>query len=362
MLKILSKVIRRNISSTIIAYLIFLLLVTQGLKAQMVSPFNKIPIVDTATNYSFIVSGHFHGSSANISTFPASTLLANIDTLNFLKPSFIMSLGDLFLDVNQIYIDHYRNSFFSKLKTPLFNAVGNHDLSNGNKYEKIYGKAFFSFFNRSECFIVLNTELNDGSIEGEQLAFFKNALAEAKAANVKNVFIFSHRPVWSENDPVYEKLFQGNTRTSIGHNNYEKVVQPIIFGLKGEMSVYWMSGSMAGGPASFFYHKEPETGLTVIQTAIRDLPRDAVLQVNVNNGNISFKGISLTGQILEPIENYNIEYWLNNTSREESFNYRLLPYLTVQMLKHYYFWIGAVSSLLIFLILRSIIKKWAKRK
>jgi hypothetical protein len=355
-------VIKRNINKTAATFLGVLLMTAHFLHGQTVSPFNKRAVSDTAENYSFIVSGHFHGASSNLSTFPAATILANIDTLNSTNCSFLMSLGDMFIDVDATYLEHYQKSLFNKLKMPLFNAVGNHDLSNGNKYEQIYGKTFFSFSNRSECFIVLNTELNDGSIEGEQLAFFKNALAQAEANSTKNIFIFSHRPIWSENDAAYEKLFDGNTRTSLGHNNYEEVIQPIIAGVSKKRSVFWMSGSMAGGPASFFYHKEQETELTFIQTAIRDLPRDAVLKVNVVDGKISFKGISLTGQVLEPIENYNIEFWLSNTSSEESFNLRLLPYFTIQMLKHYYFWIGAAVSFFIFLIFRGIIKKWKKRK
>jgi calcineurin-like phosphoesterase family protein len=316
------------------------LIAVQQLSAQLLSPFNKRELTDTSADYSFIVSGHFHGASDNISTFPAATVLAGIDTLNALKPVMLISLGDMFIDVNETYIEHYRKSLFSKLQMPIFNAVGNHDLSNGNMYEKIYGKTFFSFFYRSEAFIVLNTELNDGNIEGDQLAFFKDALAQAEKNNTRNIFIFSHRPVWSENDPAYEKLFEGNTRTYPGHNNYEEVIQPLLQKLTANRAVYWMSGSMAGGPVSFFYHKEPETGVTMIQTAIRDLPRDGVLQVNVTKGVVSLKGISLTGQTLEPVENYNIEYWLKNVPEEDAFSYRMLPYLTMQMLKHRYFWIG----------------------
>lgn len=62
--------------------------------------------------------------------------------------------------------------------------------------------------------------------------------------------------------------------------------------------------------------RNEKDGITYIQTAIRDTPRDAVLQVQIKNGNIFFKGISLTGQKLEPIETYNIDYWKENTAPE----------------------------------------------
>ncbi|MGZ6540185.1 MAG: hypothetical protein ACXVEB_17550, partial [Bacteroidia bacterium] len=139
-------------------------------------------------------------------------------------------------------------------------------------------------------------------------------------------------------------------------------IKPLIADFSKDKSVYWFSGSMAGGPSSFFYHKEANTGLTVIQTAIRDLPRDAVLQVNVADGKISFKGISLTGQNIEPIENYDIDYWKKTIAPEEKFNYRLLPLMTKQMLMHQYFWIGLVVGSLLFVTAFFIKRRWKRKK
>lgn len=317
---------------------------------------------DTLTNYSFIVSGHFHGSSANTSTYPAATLLANIDTLNATNSSFLMSLGDLFIDVNDTYMAHYQKSLFNKLKMPLFNAVGNHDLSNGNNYEKAYGKSYYSFFIDGECFIVLNTELNDGSIKDGQLEFLENTLNKAQAEKIQTIFIFSHRPVWAESNDKYKDLFKWNTRTLLGNNNFESVIRPLLEQLSNEKKIFWISGSLGGGPASFFYDKEHETNITFMQTAIRDREQDAVLLVTKKDGSISFKGISFTGQKLEPVENYNIDLWNNASTPEQEFSFRLLPYLTKQMLLHYYFWIGFTSSLMLLLFLRFLYSRWKKRR
>lgn len=335
---------------------------------QFKSVFNKATsntssVVDSLGNFSFIVSGHFHGSSSNLSTYPAATLLAGIDTLNSLKPIFLISLGDLFLDVNDTYIKHYQQSFFDKLNMPLFNAVGNHDLANGNRYEKIYGPTYYKLSINDNLFIILNTEINDGSIEGEQLLFLKNLLDETGKNNLqfKNIFIFSHRPIWSENNRRYEKLFLDNTRTEFGENNFETEVKPLLTKLSKTKNIFWISGSLGSSPASFFYDKDPETNICFMQTAIRDLPRDAVLQIQVINGRIELKGISLTGQKLEKIENYNIDYWIGAVPEEDEFNFRMLPYLIKQMLFHNYFWIGFLSSLSILLILRFVYSRWKKR-
>ncbi len=325
--------------------------VFENSSAQPVSPFNKIKLNDSVKSYSFIVSGHFHGQSSNTSTFPAATLLANIDTLNAMKPLFLMSLGDMFIDVDETYIDHYKNSFFSKINFPLFNSVGNHDLSNGNLYEKVYGKTFYSFEVGHELFIVLNTELNDGSIKGEQLEFLETGLTKSKIEHIKNIFIFTHRPIWAERIEKYNKLFLENTRTEIGKNNFTEDVLPLLTDFSKDKNIVWISGSMGGGPASFFYDKNNELNITFMQTAIRDVPRDAVLKININEGKVYYEGISFVGQKLDAIENYNIDYWQSNIPPEKKFNFRLLPYLVKQMVIHSYFWFGFCSCLLVVFIL-----------
>jgi hypothetical protein len=327
-----------------------------------ISPFNKRAVKDTSGVYSFIISGHFHGESSNASTFPASTILAGIDTINSLEPRFLMSLGDMFLDVDDTYIRNYDRSLFRKLKAPLFNAVGNHDLSNGNMYEKIYGQTYYTFRTGTEYFIVLNTEINDGSIKNEQLDFLKRAVDTALMPGIKNVFICSHRPVWSENNIRYKDLFAGNTRTAIGKNNFDDVIEPLINKISRAKNIYWISGSLANGPASFFYDRNDEAGITYMQTAIRDLPRDAILMVTSDNGKISFKGVSLTGQNIEAVENYNLSYWKANCKVKEPFNFRLLPYMIMRMLLHYYFWTGFLFSFLLFFALRTLFKKWKRKE
>lgn len=330
--------------------LLIQLIVCTGLHAQITSPFNGLAIQDTSGNYTFLVSGHFHGASTNASTFPASSLLANIDTLNSLKASFLMSLGDMFIDVNDTYLKNYERSLFHKLKMPLLNAVGNHDVANGNMYEKVFGKSFLAFTKGTERFIILNTEVNDGSIKNEQLDLLKEQLDEASLNGVKNVFIFSHRPVWAEAIKKYEGLFSGNTRSAIGSNNFADVVKPLLTAISQTKNVYWLSGSMAGGPASFFYDKEEETNVVFMQTAIRDLQRDAVLQVEIKNGAVSFSGLSFAGDPLKKIEEYNIAFWKDTVVPEEKFNFRLLPYLALQLVTHCDFWIGVMVSMLLTLL------------
>jgi hypothetical protein len=329
--------------------------------AQPFSPFNGLEIKDTSSNYSFTISGHFYGASTNASTFPASSILANIDTLNGLKPLFLFCLGDMFMDVNDNIISNYKRSLFGKLKMPLFNSVGNHDVSNNNMYEKVFGSTYYYFNKTTELFIVLNTEINDGSIKDAQFEMLQKALLKANEFQVRNIFIFSHRPVWAEQHPEYSKLFRENTRTALGKNNYVDDIEPLLSKLASEKNVFWISGSMGNGPASFFWDRDKRTNINYMQTAIRDLPRDAVLQVNIVNGNVRFKGISLTGQNIEPIESYSVQYWQKTLPPEQKFNYRLLPLIIFQTVKSKSFLFGIAFSLFVILIVKLVLR-WKRKK
>lgn len=341
-----------NLSLRIMLLSMLMLCVSFSVIADSIaSPFNgrKIAPANSAS-YEFIVAGHLHGASYNKSGFPAASLLANIDTLNKLSPVFMISLGDLFMAVNDESINNYNRSFFSKIDFPLFNAVGNHDLN--DHYKKKFGSTWFAFSTPSEACIILDTEVDDGKIEGDQRKFLETRMSEAMSdPGIKSIFIFSHRPVWSENNPRYSHIFQGQTRTEVGSNNFESDIRPLLIGAARTKNVFWMSGSLGVAPASFFYAKEDGYNLTFIQTAIRDLPRDAVLRVKIDNGKVTLLPFSFTGQPLEKIEKYDAKFWESSTPPEAKFNYRLLPLMIKQTLMHPYFWWGAgVTMVIVWLI------------
>lgn len=319
------------------------------------SPFNNMRKYadDSTGKYSFIVSGHFHGSSNNLSGFPAASLLANLERINNMGVVFVASTGDLFLDIEKD-IPNYEMALFNKLTAPLFNAVGNHDVS-GKIYDKNFGDSFARFTLRSELFIFLDTERDNGSIKNEQLEFLKH-ISSAE----KNVFIFSHRPIWAEEDEEMKDFFLDNTRSEFG-NNFKNEVEPLLIEAAKTKNIYWFSGSLGNAPASFFYHKD-EHGITYIQSAIRDLPRDAMLKVNVDNGKVSFETFSLNSNKVEPLEYYNIDYWKEHYKDKPPFNFRLVPLYVKNTVTHRYYWYGIASCMFGVLVVWLIMRRRKKKK
>lgn len=292
---------------------------------------NKVEIShsDSTINYSFFVSGHFHGSSKNTTGLPAKTLLSNLNRINENNALFLVSLGDLFLDIKND-LPTYKEKLIDKLRMPLYNVPGNHDKS-GSIYEDEFGSTFYYFIYQSELFIFLDTELGDGVINGAQMEMVKNALKEVDKC--KNIFIFSHRLIWAEEHPKMKHLFTDNTRSSNG-NNFRTEVLPLIEKNARNKKVYFMGGSLGNAPSPFFYYQEKN--IFYIATAIRDTPKDAFLSVEINNGKVSFTSFPL----IMPIEFYDLDYYNGKHQKEPGFSWRLVPLYMKNMLFHRYFWYG----------------------
>lgn len=310
-------------------------------------------------DFSFIVSGHFHGASNSTSGMPASSLMANLNFLNHKNASFLICLGDLFLNVERDNAN-YEKYLFSQLDLPLFNAVGNHDVDN-DYYTSHYGPTYFSFDIGKTRFLILDTELKNGDIVGEQFHLLKSKLGDLKG--IKNVFIFMHRTLWVDMDEKLAELFTDNTQSATT-TNFKNEVFPVISSASKKTKIYLMSGSMGNAPASFFYHPFNKN-ITFIATAIRDLPRDAVLLVHSVKDEISFETFSLNSNKVLSLQKYTYDWWKDHRPEEPPFNWRLVPLYLWQMITHRYFWygIGYVASLglIIYGIIRFKRKRRAKK-
>jgi hypothetical protein len=326
-------------------FLIILLLFAFDSNAKGVSRSmnNKLISFDSIHDYSFIVSGHFYGGRSNQTGFPVNTILANLDWINRSNCTMLISLGDLFMDIKND-IPNYNISFFEKLKIPIFNAVGNHDISS-DVYQTNFGKTFFYFQINNDIHLVLDTELNDGSIKDEQFQLIKEVdrLVEDHSS-IKNVFIYSHRTIWARSYSDLDRFFTDNTQSLFG-NNFTAVVLPVLKSMQKKVQVTMFSGSLGSAPASFFNYMSKDS-IQYIATAIRGLKRDAVLVVSSHDSKVEFDVKSLTNQSINKFESYNLEFWNSNFGKKEEFNYRLIPLKVKNILMSIDFWLGIAFVLL----------------
>jgi len=360
------------------------------------SPFNGLEVLpaDSTGHYRILIGGHFHGESSNRSGYPASTLLANLDTINGLGAHLFLSTGDLYMDAKADSA-RYAKALFSKLKVPFFNAPGNHDGSKGSglvcdirmigrvgyaddqqvDLDGSYLEKDFRFHvppsvgpSYASLHFLLNLEQSDGSVEASQLKRLRETaedlqrfreLSEASHDSWRTewkVFIISHRPIWAEGDPQYSNLFKDNTRSLTG-TNFQKEVYPILQDIAKHAQVFWISGSLGGQAPSSIFFQQHAHNITYIQCAIRDEPRDALLIADVHPDTLKWSALSLTGQQLEAPETYDAAWWGKRVGKEEPFNWRLLPYLIKKTLTRAEFWWGAAFGVLLLLIARRLYRR-----
>lgn len=318
------------------------------------SPFNGMHVLpaDSIGHYRILIGGHFHGESSNRSGYPASTLLANLDTINALGAHLFLSTGDLFMD-GSADRPRYANALFTHLHVPLFNAPGNHDLGGAVGEEAIeLGRILLD----GDAVFISNTEANDGSLSAKARSQLQ-AVVDAKDPNrPKRVFIVSHRPIWAEGDPKYSDLFKDNTRSLTG-TNFQNEVYPILQDIAKHAEVYWISGSLGGQAPSSIFFQQHAPNITYIQCAIRDEPRDALLIADVYPDSVAWGALSLTGQALQAPQTYNAAWWRERVGKEEPFNWRLLPYLLKKTVTRAEFWWGAAAGIALLLIARRLYRR-----
>ncbi|MDA0323735.1 MAG: metallophosphoesterase [Verrucomicrobia bacterium] len=305
--------------------------------------------------FSFLVAGHLRGGPpTRRSGAPASTVTAAIDRFNTTGADLIVLLGDNYYRAVPSHARAFVTQFADRVALPVFNAVGNHDIMGSRAlYEDTFGPTFFDFRYGGYLFVILDTELSDGSIRGSQLRFFRRcAESAATDPSLRGLFVFSHRQVWAVGSQRYDDVsrYFNNPASYSRPNNFQDVVAPLLRRVAQSKSVVWFSGdSGCRWPLHLLYDQDPETGATYVISGIGDTARDAVLQVVVNTVQASIRivPVSLTGQEVGSIESYDLEYWRTRPREYWKRCYAALPDTILKpmrevyrALRHAYFWVG----------------------
>lgn len=150
-------------------------------------------------------------------------------------------------------------------------------------------------------------------------------------------------------NPLYPALFSHLNAKSgypaTGYN-FREEIRPYLLKLSAEgKSIYWLSGDIGGSSSyTLFYGRDPDYDITYLATGIGDTENDAIVKVDIGEDReVRFTPLSLTGQKMHAIENYDNTYWKNYFHRKKARKDRL------KKLK--YFSIGLLSGIGLFLII-----------
>lgn len=198
----------RRVSCAVL-FLLLLITTTFAVTDRPVGPLNGIPLIQPeAGEFSFAVIGDFRPSRRDR---PYPDVYGQIlKELNLIAPAFIISTGDAYYGYGGTVqkfkneVDYFMSSIRA-LDVPFINAPGNHEVAGDPVREehlkRIAGSLYGSFDFRKTHFVMLNTEElgKEGAITGEQLQWLEKDLAAN--AGAEHIFVFMHRPLFSEVDP-----------------------------------------------------------------------------------------------------------------------------------------------------------------
>lgn len=314
-----------------------------------------------AEDESFYILGHVAGFDQTIS--PANTVLANIETFN--QGSQLVLLGDNYNELIPVDVNFFKSKFLDKINVPVYNAIGNHDVTTtpetGNlTYESIFGNRYYSFKKNNNLYIFLDTVSTDGLIVNQQYQFLINALKNV--SDVNNVFIFSHRIIWDEYTITRFATTHETSKNIQIENSYEFSIE--LYKLSKIKKVYWFSGEIAN--KNIFYYQN--NNVVYIATCIQENYDDAAIKVDIKNDNVEITGISLIDGTLFDVSQYDEKYWSENMPTIiEKFKAQIKTYFNDPTFKLNAFtgFVGGLTALIVlfifYIIYKVTITTWLKK-
>lgn len=261
--------------------------------------------------YSFFVAGHVYGypgeSEANIGVHPPFK-----EKLGLIKNDTSIAFGVFTGDI--VYNgalekewDELDNDILAMGKTVYF-APGNHDIANSKKravFERRYGPSYQSFTHNKDLFILLDPNLNQWNISGEQLIWLQNEVA-TKAKTSRNVFLFFHQLLWWGAENQYKGYPPNSPSGRAEEINFFTEIYSLFENLENEVVMF--AGDTGVYEHGFMYSKT--RNITLIASGMGGRKQDNFIVTKINtDGSLAFDLISLNGEstdALGKLEDYSL--------------------------------------------------------
>lgn len=260
-----------------------------------------------STLYSFFVAGHTYGKPGvdNVGLHPPFR-----DKYGFISKDehidFGVLTGDIVLRGTSKNWDEV-DADIALLKRSVHFAVGNHDMTDRALYESRYGRTYSSFIHKGDLCIILDPNLDQWNISGEQLAFLKETLTRDHE-NVNNIFVFFHQALWWTADNQYKKLKLNSLQGRAESVNFWSEVEPLFSTLPNK--VYMFAGDVGANPTGAEFMYDAYDNITLIASGMGGERRDNFIIADVKEDKtVSFRLIALNGEdinALGKLEDYEL--------------------------------------------------------
>ena len=259
-----------------------------------------------AERYTFFVAGHTYGVPEVNNPGVHPPFKAMFPQINSLHPVFGVFTGDIVIKSTPTDWDEV-DADLAELTAPVHFAVGNHDMTNRDLFVSRYGPTYYAFEYQGDLFIVLDGELNQGNIVGEQMGVLRDMI---QGNRWQNVFVFVHRLLWvTEGTPYYilrDRI--NNSSVYTFQNNFWEDVEPLLRGLDAQ--VYVVAGDVGVTWAMALFYEEYEN-MHLIASGMGGSEEENFLVFDVDAADVRIQAQRLDGQPLNRgvIEAYNLAYY-----------------------------------------------------
>jgi len=240
--------------------------------------------------YSFFIAGHTYGKAGvnNVGLHPPFKA-----QFEFIKTQKKIELGMLLGDIvsphptlqDWVEVD----ADIASLGLPVYFSVGNHDMENRPVYEKRYGKTYYSFVHQADLFIVLDPNLDEWNITGDQLNFLKKTLKE-KNEKIHNIYVFFHQVLWVQKGTKYEEIRPNSLAGRATEINFWSEIEPLFNQLPNP--VFMFAGDLGGGSWATDFYYDHYDNITFIGSGMGEGKGDNYVIINVSeNKSVSYDKI-----------------------------------------------------------------------
>lgn len=251
----------------------------------------------TDQDYLIIVAGHIYGSNKPTASHPAKSFINNLNYFADLNPRMMILLGDIVPHSTAADFHDLEERFLFDQSYPIFNAVGNHDIEDRQLYEDRYGPTYYYFPYHSSYFIILDTELENCRIRGDQLEMLDTALKNAVSdSRISQIFIFTHKVLFFDQS-LYQRLtidqshLPNDRYSCLFSNNYSRLLTDFFLPAAEIKPVYLIAGDVGawGGNLTPFQAHYPGSDFHLLTTGLGDTAQDTVILINIKGDRIDIK-------------------------------------------------------------------------
>lgn len=256
-----------------------------------------INVFSQINSYSFFIAGHVSGNPGvqNVGFHPP--FKAKFDYIKAREEiEFGVLLGDC---VKFPTTENWENvvADISDLGLPVYIAVGNHDMYDPQPYYDQFGDStYYSFSHKNDLFIILDPNIDEWNISGDQLVFLQNTL-EQEAELHDNIFVMMHQLLWWASDNDYADVHVNSTEGRADEINFWTEIEPLFNEL--ENKVVMCAGDIGAASYSSDFMYDHYDNITYIATGMGKGDSDNFVIINVDESkNLDYELICLNNEEL----------------------------------------------------------------